>query len=261
VKKRLTRISLIFFLVAAFPPGALAGGMFGPPQTLSAAAGGLNTAIGYLYHEDTYKNHPRHKMRHNIIYSQAAWGKSGMWEIYGRLAAADMKMSDAFRSCLPAAMNIGSEFHDYWKFFGTLGAKGFYPVNRFFGGGIFMQASYNPGKYTDETPVLYNGSFFVADLEIKNLWDINLGAGLQATLPGGIRAYAGPFVYLARADARMSHNIPGLPFGTEKTFLKNKSPGGGYFGADIPLIRGFRLNIEGQYTSRFSAGAAISYVY
>jgi hypothetical protein len=56
-------------------------------------------------------------------------------------------------------------------------------------------------------------------------------------------------------------NVPGLLFGTEKTVLKNRSPVGGYFGADIPLIRGFRLNIEGQYTDSFSAGAAIAYIY
>mgnify|MGYP000904964129 CR=1 FL=1 len=261
MKKRLTRISLIFFLVAAFHPCALAGGMFGPPQTISRIAGGLNTSIGYRYHTDTYKNHYHHKMKQNVIYSQVAWGMSGIWEVYGRLGFADMRMPDMFLYGPSVVDNYEKDFRDTWHFMGTAGAKVFYPVNRFFGLGAFIQGSFNPGKYTDETILHDNGSPILAKLKIKNMWDINFGGGLQFTLPYDIRTYAGPFVYFARADARMSHNIPGLPFGTEKTFLKNKSPGGGYFGADIPLIRGFRLNIEGQYTSRFSAGAAISYVY
>ena len=260
MKKQLTGLILIF-LLAVFLPHANAGGMFGPPQTLSDTAGGLNTAIGYRYHTDTYKNHLHYKMRQNVIYSHAAWGKAGIWEIYARLNAADIKIQDRFRFGVTSFGNGENDFRDHWEFFGTTGAKVFYPVNSLFGVSAFVQGNFNPGKYKDNTILYDNGSSSAANLNIKNLWDVNLGAGLQFTLPYDIRTYAGPFVYFARADAQFSLDIPGLPFVTGKTVLKNSSPVGGYFGADIPLIKGFRLNIEGQYTSRFSAGAAISYVY
>ena len=248
-------------MILAIHPAATAGGLFGPPQTISKTAGGLNTAIGYQYHEDTYKHHINSVLRQNQIYSQAAWGASDIWEIYGRVGAADLKMSDVFSSNQISTVNIGDDFHESWRFFGTLGAKGFYPINRIFGVGAFIQGSYNIGKYADETAILHNTSFLVADLEVKNLWDVNVGLGVQATVPFGIKLYGGPYVYYAEADARLSGNIPGLPFGTEKTLLKNKSLVGGYCGVDIPLIRGFRLNIEGQYTNRFSVGSAITYTY
>jgi hypothetical protein len=43
--------------------------------------------------------------------------------------------------------------------------------------------------------------------------------------------------------------------------LKNKAIAGAFFGVDIPLSKGFRLNIEGQYAQRLSLGSAIAYVY
>ena len=36
---------------------------------------------------------------------------------------------------------------------------------------------------------------------------------------------------------------------------------GGFGGVDIPLFKGFHLNLEGRYAERLSAGAAISYTY
>lgn len=260
MKKQLTATILIFLLMVLIPH-ANAGGMFGPPQTISKVAGGLNTSIGYRYHTDTYKNHHHHKMKQNVIYSQVGWGMSGIWEVYGRLGFADMRMPDMFLYGPSVVDNYEKDYRDTWQFMGTAGAKVFYPINRFFGLGAFIQGSFNPGKYKDETTLHDNGSSMLAELKIKNMWDINFGGGLQFTLPYDIRTYAGPFVYFARADARFSVDMPGLPFGTDKTVLKNRSPVGGYFGADIPLIKGFRLNIEGQYTDRFSVGAAVAYVF
>jgi len=43
--------------------------------------------------------------------------------------------------------------------------------------------------------------------------------------------------------------------------VQNTSIAGGFAGLDIPLAKGFRLNVEGQYADRISAGAAISYTY
>jgi hypothetical protein len=43
--------------------------------------------------------------------------------------------------------------------------------------------------------------------------------------------------------------------------MKNKAGFGGFTGIEVPLAKGFRLNLEGQYTERLSVGAAVIYVY
>ena len=93
------------------------------------------------------------------------------------------------------------------------------------------------------------------------MWDANFGGALQAAVPYGVRLYAGPYIYYSEAKANLSRNIPGLQFGTDDILLKNKSCAGGFIGADIPLAKGFHLNVEGQYSDKYSMGAAISYRY
>jgi hypothetical protein len=240
---------------------AAAGGSFGPPQTVSKEAGGLNTAIGYRYYEDTFKNQTDHVVRQNQFYSQVAYGAANRWEIYGRIGISDLKISDAFNPTNALTSTSKNNFEENWKFFGTLGAKGFYPINNIFGIGAFIQGSYNFSNFTDEVAGRYNTTPFLADLKIKNLWDVNFGVGFQATAPRDIKLYAGPYIYYAEADAHLSCAVPGIQSGTQKVLWKNKSIVGGFLGTDIPLAKGFHLNIEGQYTDRFSVGSAITYSY
>lgn len=240
---------------------ATAGGLFGPPQTVSREAGGLSTAIGYRYYEDTFRNDRDYVIRQNQIYSQVAYGASNIWEIYGRVGISDLKVFDAFTSTDVLTTTSKDHFEENWKFFGTLGAKGFYPFNHLFGMGAFLQASYNFSNFTDEVAGIRNAAPFLADLKIKNLWDVNVGVSLQATLPPGIRLYAGPFIYYAEAAGDLSDTVSGISSGPHNFSWKNKSAAGGFVGADVPLAKGFRLNIEGQYTDRFSIGSAITYTY
>jgi hypothetical protein len=248
-------------LILAVNSVATAGGLFGPPQTISKEAGGLNTAIGYRYYEDTFKSDQDHVIRQNQIYSQVAYGSSGRWEVYGRIGISDLKIFDAFTSTAVSTATDKDHFEENWKFFGTIGAKGFYPFNSVFGMGAFIQGSYNFSNYTADVAGVHNTAPFIADLKIKNLWDVNFGLGFQATLPHGIKLYTGPYAYYAEADGCLSSVIPGIQSGNQKVLWKNKSIAGGFFGADIPLAKGFRLNIEGQYTDRFSVGSAITYTY
>ena len=248
------------WLLAAHSP-ALAGGMFGPPQTDSRQAGGLNTAIGYRYAEDTFKSSTDAVIRQNQIYSQASYGAKGIWEVYGRIGIADLKISDAFRSGDVLTTTSKTDFKENWKFFGTLGAKAFYPINSIFGIGAFFQGSYNFSNFTDDVGGYYGPTPYLVDLKVKHFWDVHFGAGLQATVPPGIKLYAGPYAYYAEADAFFSCAIPGLQSGDQKVVWRNKAPAGGYAGVDVPLAKGFRLNIEGQYAGRFSVGSAIVYTY
>ena len=253
--------TLAVLIILGFNTSVLASGLFGPPQTVSKEAGGLNTAIGYFYSEDTFKNNTDHVIRQNSIYSQVAYGANNMWEIYGRIGASDLKISDCFNSTNDSTTTNKPDFEDSWKFFGTLGAKGFYPLSKIFGIGAFIQGTYHFSNYTDSISGSNNGKSYVAELKIKNLWDINTGMGFQLTAPFDIKLYAGPYVYYSEATASLGKNIPGIEYAAGNVSIKNKSIAGAFAGVDIPLFKGFHLNIEGRYADRFSAGAAISYTY
>ena len=238
--KYFTVIALLTLLFFAISPTAMAAGLFGAPQTVSREEGGLNTAIGYRYHEDTYENGADLKIRQNEIYSQAAYGAKNIWEIYARLGMSDLKIDDVFK--------------ENGEFFGTLGAKAFYPINETWGVGAFVQGTYYFNDFTDN--VSRN-----KEIKVKNLRDINCGIGLQATIPRGIKLYAGPYIYYSEAKISLPSNIHGLEYSAGNFSVQNKSIAGGFAGLDIPLSKGFRLNIEGQYSDRLSAGAAVSYTY
>jgi hypothetical protein len=230
-------VMLLFFTIS---PQAIASGLFGAPQTVSKETGGLNTAIGYRYHEDTYENGANIKIRLNEIYSQAAYGKKNIWEVYGRVGMSDLKIEDFFK--------------DNENFFGTLGAKAYYPMNNTLGIGAFVQGTYYFSEFTDT--VSRNKK-----VELNNLWDVNFGIGFQAILPRGLKLYAGPYIYYSEAKMSLSSKISGLGYAAGDFSVSNKSITGGFAGVDIPLAKGFRLNMEGQYSDRFSAGAVISYTY
>ena len=253
--------TLVVLIVLVSNTIALAAGLFGPPQTVSKEAGGINTAIGYFYSEDTFKNDTDHILRQNSIYSQVAYGGNNIWEIYGRIGIADLKIPDAFNSTDTITTTAKLDFTETLKLFGTLGAKGFYPISKIFGIGAYIQGTYHFSNNTDSVFGTTRGIPYIAELKINNLWDINCGMGLQVTAPLSIKLYAGPYVYYAEAKASLDPNIPGIEYTAENISIRNKSIVGGFGGVDIPLFKGFHLNVEGRYAARFSAGAAISYTY
>jgi hypothetical protein len=184
-----------------------------------------------------------------------------MWEIYGRIGAADMKISDCFNSTDDSTTTNKPDFEEDWKYFGTLGAKGFYPLSKIFGIGAFIQGTYHFSNYTGSIAGSDNDNHYTAELKIENLWNINFGMGFQLTAPLDIKLYAGPYVYYSEAKASLDKNLPGIEYAAGNVSIRNKSIFGGFAGIDLPLFKGFHLNLEGQYGDRFSAGAAISYTY
>lgn len=170
-------------------------------------------------------------------------------------------MSDAFRSNSVLTTTSKNDLEENGKFFATVGAKGFYPLNKILGFGAFIQGTYNFSYFTDEVAGINNAVPYLAEIKIKNLWDVNFGLSLQAVVPHDIKLYLGPYIYYSEAKVCLSANIPGLEFGTENVLLQNRSLVGGFIGADIAIAKGFRLNIEGQYAERFSLGAAFTYTY
>ncbi len=258
--KNLKGIVISAFIIFALNGTAAAGGLFGPPQSVSKEAGGLHTGVGYGYHEDQYQNDAKHVIRQNQVYSELGYGAQ-KWEIYGRIGVSDLKILDAFRSTQTSTTTSKNDFKDYWKPFGTLGGKGFYPLNKTFGIGAFMQGSYYFRDFTDDISGTHNGAGFTSELKVKNLWDVNFGIGFQGTGPNDIKLYIGPYLHYSEARLSPSANIPGLPFSAGDITVHNQTYIGGFTGIDVPLAKGFHLNVEGQYSQRFSVGAAVTYSY
>lgn len=256
---RLILIVAIVFLTA--PGMAAAGGPFGPPQPTVKGAGGLHTGIGYWFHEDRYQDGTDLLIRQNQVYSELAYGSQKGWEVYGRIGVSDLKASGAFGSTDGATTTDRDDLREHWKFFGTLGAKGFYAFNKTFGMGAFVQGSAYFSDFTDNISGIRSGTPFSLEMRVKNLWDVNAGIGFQATLPCGTRIYAGPYVGYSEFKLTPSANITGLAFTSGETTLNNKTRVGGFAGIEVPLAKGFRLDVEGQYAERMSMGAAITYTY
>jgi hypothetical protein len=253
-------IALYAFLILTVNGTAAAGGFLGTPQTVSKEAGGLFTAIGYVRQEDTYRNDKEFVIRQNQVYSQFGYGAQH-WEIYGRFGVSDLKISDAFRSTQTSTTTSKNDFTDSGKFFGTLGAKGFYPFNKTFGIGAFMQSTYYFNDSTEPISGTYNGVPFRTELKVKNLWDVNFGLGFQVTVPYGIKLYIGPYTYYSEAQLSLSANIPGLNSDKGNVTVHNKTNIGGFTGVDVPLAKGFHLNVEGQYSEYVSVGIIVTYLY
>jgi hypothetical protein len=172
-----------------------------------------------------------------------------------------LKIVDAFRSIQPSTTTSKDDFEAGWKIFGTLGAKGFYPFHKTFGIGAFLQGSYYFSDFTDSVSGTENGAPFTMELKVKDFWEVNCGAGIQATIPGDLKVFLGPYLYYAEAKISPSANIPGLELSTGNTTLRNQRSAGGFGGIEVPLGKGFRLNLTGQYAERFSAGAAVTFTY
>jgi hypothetical protein len=240
---------------------AFAGGLFGLPQPVSAGEGGLHTGIGYWYHEDKFNNSTDLVIRQNQIYSQVGYSANNRWEVYARIGISDLKILDAFNSANASTATSKRDFEDNLKFSGTLGAKGYYPINGTFGIGAFIQGTYSFSDFMDNVSGINNGVPFTAEFKVENLWDVNLGIAFQTTAPYGIKLYVGPYIYHSEARVSPSASIPGLHLAARDGTISNKTTAGGFTGVEVPLAKGFRLNAEGQYSERFSGGIAVTYTY
>ena len=256
---RVASISMLILLMMA--GSAFAGGPFGSPEPLSKESGGLHTAVGYWHSEDKFKDSANRVIRQNQIYSEAAYGAGNAWEIYARIGVSDVTIFDAFTAASPGTTSSKNDFEENWKFFTTLGAKGFYQFNKTFGIGAFVQGTYCFRDLEDDVAGADNGVPYDIELRIEDLWDVSFGIGFQVVCPYGAKLYFGPYVYYAEAKASPSAIVSGLNFTARETTIKNKTNTGGFAGIHVPLGKGFRLDMEGQYSERFSLGAAVRFVY
>ena len=173
----------------------------------------MHTGIGYWFHEDKYKNGTEQVTRQNQVYSELGYGSRNGWEITARVGMSDLKLIDAFSSSTASTATSKKDFEEHGKFFGTLGAKGFYPFNKTFGMGAFIQGTYYFSDFTDTVSGTRNGVPFSAELRVKNLWDVNFGMGFQVTVPHDIKLYIGPYVHYSEFKVSPSADVAGLASG------------------------------------------------
>ena len=240
---------------------AAASGLFGSPQSIARDTGGLHTGIGYWYQEDKYNAGTDYLVRRNQLYSEVGYGTKNYWDIYARVGITDLNVTGAFNSTSAATITGKTDFEENTNYFGTLGTKGFYPFDKRFGIGAFIQGTYFFRDSTDYAVGTRNGAPFAVELRLQNLWDVNLGIGLQATVPYGIKLYLGPYGSYGEARVSPSPLAAGVALASGTTTIKNKMNFGGFTGIEVPLAKGFRLNVEGQYAERLSGGAAVTYSY
>jgi hypothetical protein len=259
--KNLEITAMIVLVLLMAPARAAAGGPFGAPQPIVRGAGGLHTGIGYWFHEDKYSDGMEKVIRQNQVYSELGYGSGNGWEITARVGMADLRLIDAFSSSTGSTTTSKNNFEENGKFFGTVGAKGFYPFDRTFGLGAFVQGTYSFSDFTDTVSGNRSGIPFSVGLSVQNLWDVNFGMGLQVTAPHDIKMYIGPYLHYSEFKVTPTADVTGLSLTSGETVLRNKTGLGGFAGIEVPLAKGFRLNLEGQHTERLSAGVAVIYVY
>jgi hypothetical protein len=259
--KNITIILIASFMMLFVHGMAVAGGPYGTPQPISRAGGGLHTAIGYWYQEDKFKDQASFVTKQHQLYSEAGYGDGNYWDFYARVGLSTLKGLDVFGSANPGTTTSGADFSESWKFFSTVGVKGFYPFSKMLGLGAFLQGTYYFSDFTDTVSGTRNGAPYTMELGMKGMWDVHAGIGLQLTVPYGVKLYMGPCLYYAEMKASPSVNIQGLPFSAGDVTLKNTTNLGGYAGIDIPLPKGFRLQAEGRYSEKLSAGLAVAYSY
>jgi opacity protein-like surface antigen len=258
--KSLKLIVMLLFVLLTAPERGAAAGPFGPPQPIAREAKGLHTGIGYWFHEDRYADGGEQVTHQNQVYSELGYGSSTGWGITARVGMSDLRLIDAFNSSTAATVTSKRDFAEHWKFFSTLGAKGFYPFNKTFGMGAFIQGTYYFSDFTDDLSGTQGGAPFLLEMRVKNLWDVHLGIGFQFTVPDDIKLYLGPLVTYSEFKVSPSAGVAGVTSAGE-TVMKNKTGFGGYAGIEVPLAKGFRLDLEGQYAERLSGGVAVIYVY
>ena len=195
------------------------------------------------------------------MYSEVGYGNSTYWDTYLRVGITNLNVAGAFNSTSPTTITGKNDFEENANYFGTLATKGFYPVDKTFGIGTFIQATYFFRDSTDYVSGTRSGAPFTTELRIRNLWDVNFGVGLQAIVAYGIKLYLGPYVYYSEAKVSSLPSAAGLALASGEMTIKNKTNVGGFTGIELPLAKGFRLNVEGQYSERVSAGAAVTYSY
>jgi len=247
-------IFILMGLISVIFLGTASAGQFGAPE-LSADDKYISVGGGYFYNADKWtlkSNSKDYKYSQNQIYLQFSAASNNI-ESYFRGGVADLKIDNAF-----AASSSDTNFNDDYKFFGIIGVKGFFSINRNFGIGVFAQGSFFP-HYTSNANDLVSGIPETQELQIKDYGEADFGLTLQGKFDK-ILLYAGPFCYWTHANLEATITRAGLTTSSASSNFKQSNLGG-VAGIKIPIVRKINIEFEGQYRHEFSGGGAIIYSF
>lgn len=261
--KKLTAVITALFAVVAVGSTTAFAGQFGPPEP-TAKDGHLALGVGYFYSESklstSASGFSEIVAKQNQAYLQASYGFLKSFEGYARVGGANIKLNDAF------AFNAPQDFSDSFKPFGTVGVKGVFNLTSWLGIGPFVQGSIF-SDYSDQktgTVTLFGLGLPVSmDIRVKRPWEVDVGLALQAKISKAI-LYAGPFLYWTGADVDETAKVSfsGMTFsGSQSATYSEKNNVGGFVGVSLPLVNSLSLNLEGQFKTRTSVGAALNYAF
>ena len=242
-------------------------GQFGAPEPLAKKDGRVSLGIGSFYSQNEWEpkegiNVQSTKAKSYQHYIQLSIS-AGTIETYFRIGGSNIKVENAYvtggTANDPNIDGFKSEFKDGYNLFGTVGVKGVIDINENFAIGPFAQATLSD-DYEDSTGGTVYGMPYTQNLKFKSPWEIDVGVAFQYRNRGFV-AYAGPFLYWgdSRVEGSYTPHEGAVAIPSWDTKYEMKDIFGGMAGLRIPILPGLNIEIEGQYTNQWSAGANISY--
>lgn len=271
------RRSLVFFplsiLVLLLFFGVSSAGQFGAPEPVSTP-GGLAVGIGYFHDADHWElksDSKKYGLVQNQMYLQLSSAILKEIEVYIRGGVADLNFDNAFNSGVATGnQNVSGsnpDLNDKQRFFGTIGARGNFAINRWLSIGPAIQASLF-SSYSDTASGSVSGTTVNESGRVHGKYEVAAGLFLQDKFTiddtqTWVRIYAGPFVYWnhAQLDTSMTSPVSTFPSLTGSTTLNQNLNFGGAAGVRLSFRQGFNFELEGQVRQDVSAGAAISYSF
>lgn len=256
--------AIVMVLVFAMAGNYVHAGQIGAPEPMSKE-GRASFGIGYFYSSDKVKptdsDFKSSRITQNLAYLQFGYSFVQNWEAYVRLGGADISVPSAFRTASDDARfsGFGESFRDTMKPFGTIGVKGVFNLNPFLGIGPFFQASLY-SSYKDKSTGTVLGLPATQEVNVKNPYDISLGAALQGNV-GGVILYGGPMVYWSRSKVEQDTVVIGGGTASGSTNYKEKGNFGGFAGFRVPLTKGLSFEVEGQFRNEVSGGGCLVYSF
>ncbi|MCX7982983.1 MAG: hypothetical protein N2572_08765 [Syntrophales bacterium] len=253
--KKIILWALLILIPFVAAENLCAQGMLGRPQGYSRDGKGLYTAAGFLSIRHILDGDRPYLITGEIIYSEAGYGMSAGFEIYGRIGFGKKVISGPLG---PADYLISStDLRGDDRILTAAGLRWSHPINPSLRVGLSLQGSYYLNDGTDEVlGVRKDFKRTLYEMKIKREWSIEGGMGIQIDLPKGLKAYAGPYVNYGEGKITSQPPIYGL-----KEKIKSHHLIGAYGGFTLPLVKRFALTSEGWYTDTFSWSCMITYTY
>jgi hypothetical protein len=218
----------------------LAAGLFGPSSPISKTQP-LSFGPAIFFYNGEMDNGLT--MRQTQPYGQLSYALTKRLEIYAQGGVADLKVEDFYFQ--------GADLEDGYRPFGAFGFKYLLSDRQPFGLGFFARGAVF-SKYEDTA--IIDGNRHRA--EVSDTFTVDGGLILQTVIEDAY-IYGGPLFFLREGDINRSvNNGPTLASSFEED-----SNFGGLVGIRWPLKNDISIDLEAQYRTRLSGGAAIHFSF